>query len=211
MTRHAIRTRDRSNHVVGSAVRTTPRSKHLMIALACLALYLPSFISCFSPLQVRTCSRLNVFLAAAYDPSDMEDEINQRLKRARALLETTKAKLAAKESESEDPLPFFASKETPKTSNRDGIVKSRDEETGLITADGEKMAALSEEEEWEARSILRVFDGELDGTEDVYSMASEQLASRDVAASIWGLRRSLHIADYLKIFDKKNFFIGEDN
>ena len=143
----------------------------------------------------------------------MDEEIEERLSRARALLEKTKAKMeksSKKEEEESTPLPFFASKQKKK-SNRDGVIKSRDEKTGLVTADGEKMAALSEEEEWERKSLFEVFENEIDENEDVYSLASQQLATRDVAASIWDLRKSLQGSDYQRIFDKKNRFIGEDN
>jgi len=80
----------------------------------------------------------------------------------------------------------------------------------LVTADGEKMAKLSEEEPWEYRSLLDVFENERDVNEDVYSKASQQLAQRDVAASIYNLRKELKTEDYRKIFDKRNRFIGED-
>lgn len=149
----------------------------------------------------------------------MEDEINRGLNKAREILEKSKAKLAASQDNdnnnnnnrsssisSGEQLPFFA---TAKPS-RDGIVKWKDEETGLVTADGEKMAKLSEQEEWEERSLLEVFQNEMDENEDVYSMASEQLADRDVAASIFNLRKVLQTEDYRRIFDKKNRFIGDD-
>lgn len=142
-----------------------------------------------------------------------DDELNQTLERARQVLEKSKAKLASKDSpESEAPeaapLPFFASLAGLK---RDGVIKSRDEKTGLITADGEKLAKLSEAEVWENRSLLEVFDNDLDEDAAVYARATTGLADRDVAASIYGLRKQLMNEDYRQIFDKRNRFIGEDN
>lgn len=149
----------------------------------------------------------------------MDDDITRLQLKARQLLEKSKAKLASKgengakrangsssSNGAKEALPFFAT--AVKVRN---IIKSRNEETGLVTADGERMAALSEEEEWEARSLLEVFENEMDENEDVYSLASQQLASRDVAASIFDLRKSLQTDDYKKIFNKRNPFIGEDN
>jgi hypothetical protein len=109
------------------------------------------------------------------------------------------------------PLPFFASRQAPPpVDKRQRVIKTVDESTGLITTDGEKMAELSEEEEWEVRTLSEVFENEI-SDKDVYSAASQQLASRDVAASIWNLRKTLQSDDYKKIFDEKNRFIGEGN
>ncbi|KAL7572804.1 hypothetical protein ACA910_014661 [Epithemia clementina (nom. ined.)] len=127
--------------------------------------------------------------------------------------------------------PFFASMDTTTTAKsssttastataaplqdrrRQSVIKAVDQVTGLITADGEKMAALSEQEEWQLRSLLDVFETELvvnmDDTPLARSSASKQLAKRDVAASIWNLRRHLQTDDYRRIFDPKNRFIGE--
>jgi len=67
------------------------------------------------------------------------------------------------------------------------------------------MAALSETEDWEARSFGDIF---ADDTDD---LIDDGLASRDVAASIFNLRMRLNDADYRRVFDKRNRFIGEDN
>lgn len=150
--------------------------------------------------------------------NDVESQINQGLKRARQVLEKSKAKLAAQEEarmaangvDDKVNVPFFA-QTSKKAVSREGMVKSTNEKTGLITADGEKMAAISEEEDWEFRSLFEVFENEMSENEGVYSVASQQLAERDVAASVWNLRKQLQTADYQRIFDTKNRFIGEDN
>jgi hypothetical protein len=166
--------------------------------------------------------------------------LDRELQRARKLLEKSKAKLAARQQQQQQPgtsigaagscgspssafVPYFAAAAATTTTttgkkrvaSRDGIVKSRCEKTGQILADGERMAEISEQEEWEIRSIDQVFQNEEnDGRynkKDLFSLASQQLAERDVAASIWNLRQKMHTEDYQKIFDKKNHFIGEDS
>ncbi len=148
--------------------------------------------------------------------SNIDDDISAQLAKARALLEKAKAKVEIEESKQEqedsesesavvaesDTEVEVQAEETP-----DDKVKSRDEETGLITADGEVMAALSEEEDWEMRDLLQMFESEIKEDSDV----SKQLADRDVAASIFNLRMSMHNGDYRTIFNKRNRFIGEDN
>lgn len=170
-------------------------------------------------LRVCTPRSLLVSKSTIRAMGECEDEVDQSLQRAKELLDKAKAKMATKARASQAPtdsLPFFACLEIQHraiggSANRDTmIIKAKNEETGLVIADGEKMAEISEREEWERRGILDVFQNEIDEDEDVYSLASQQLASRDVAASIWNLRKSLQQEDYQKIFDKKNIFIGED-
>jgi hypothetical protein len=137
----------------------------------------------------------------------LEEEIHQGLQRARAILEKSKAKLAAREA-----LPFFAQPQEPPPVSRAGVVKAVHPVSGLIQADGEKMAAISEQEAWEFRSLVEVFnENEMTEEEDRYSLASQQLAKRDVAESIFQLRKELQTEDYRRIFDTNNRFIGEDN
>ena len=140
-----------------------------------------------------------------------EDEISRQLERARKVLAKSKAKLEATGDAEPDEIPFFAtSAKMDSATKRAKVTKKLDQETGLITADGEKMARLSEIEQWEMRSLLEVFESEIEGTEDVNSLASKQLAERDVAASIFNLRKQMKTEDYRRIFDTTNHFIGED-
>lgn len=163
-----------------------------------------AFVSSLDQRPARTCSPYELF--AVYGNND---DVERELQRARVILQKSKAKLAAKAESSEPAVPFFA--HAGKTAvSRDGVVKTKNEETGLVTADGERMAAISEEEDWEARSLSEVFQSEISEDQDVYSTASQQLAERDVVASIWGLRQRLQTEDYQRIFDKRNRFIGED-
>lgn len=142
------------------------------------------------------------------------DQIDQELAKARELLAAAKEQLSAMENGTENPestqtnnTPFFA--KLNRNDKRESVVKSKNDE-GLITVNGDKMAKLSEEESWEARRLGEVFENELDEDEDVYSLASKQLGERDVAASIWNLRKTMQTEDYKRIFDKNNRFIGED-
>jgi hypothetical protein len=146
-----------------------------------------------------------------------EDDIPVQLERARAVLAKSRKKLEARKSATAAPeeaqpqvdLPFFAAAVT--IDKRERIIKSRNAETGLITADGEKMARLSEEEPWEVRSLMEVFQNENADTDMLDTLSSKNLAERDVAASIFNLRKQMKVEDYRKIFDSRNFCIGEDN
>lgn len=149
---------------------------------------------------------------ASYDP---DAEVNRRLARAREVLAKSKAKMESKGTKTQEKttvaVPFYATKTAilnPR--RRERLSKAFNEQTGLVQADGDKMAALSEQEEWEYRSLLEVFRNEIKENGDVYSDTSQQLASRDVAASIWNLRKTMQTEDYQRIFDKRNWFIGED-
>lgn len=170
-----------------------------------------------------TCSVSVILQATTGSTYDPEEEVNRRLVRAKEVLKMSKAKLESRAiqatagGESKAPvgasgIPFFASKKaTVDPQRRQRVIKARDDKTGLVTADGEKMAAISEQEEWQVRSLFELFENEMGEAGDVYSPKSLQLADRDLVAGVWNLRKSMHTADYLKIFDKKNFFIGEDN
>lgn len=156
-----------------------------------------------------------------------EDDIDRELAKARILLIEAKKQIAAMDAgeeyvrpvevaaheETTTNVPFFAKLNDDNNSHapskREIVIKSRNED-GLITVNGEEMAKLSEEEMWTARPLDQVFENELNEDEDVYALATESLRQRDVAASIFNLRKSMQPQDYQKIFDKKNYFIGED-
>lgn len=161
-----------------------------------------------------------------------EDEVSRQLAKARELIDRTKQKMekkkdreeaeaAAKEADKkedekekegeEEALPFFATKgvdETEVAKRRDMVTKTKDEESGLIIADGEKMASLAEEEKWESRGLYDLFENEIE--EDKESIAAEKRASRDVAKAMMGLRMRMNKNDFDAIFDKKNRWIGEE-
>ena len=214
----------------------------VLIIIIMSACHVSSFVSTSSGVATRrrnkkssaTTPSPRLQLQSSGSDSSVNDEIDERLARAKDLLEKSKAKLSSSDISSSrnnnghqattggnnSSVPFFATRGQNGDNNNDGtnnenkreqVTKWKDDKTGLITTDGEKMAELSEQEQWESRSLLEVFNNEINENEDVYSLASQQLAERDVAASIFDLRKSLRQEDYKKIFDKRNFIIGEDN
>ena len=126
--------------------------------------------------------------------SEGNDEISIQLAKAKELLKEAKAKMSQQEETKEEDKKACVKAVESK-------IKSKDEETGLIMCDGDMMAALSEEEEWEKRSLLDVFESEIEDDE-----ITKQLASRDVTASIRSMRVKMHNEDYRRIFDKRNRF-----
>lgn len=145
--------------------------------------------------------------------SPMSDEdVQNQLAKARKLIETAKAKVAAHaamESNKEEKDTKRVRDAELETKKRKEVIKSKSEDTGLITTDGELMAALSEEEDWEVKSLMDVFESE--STRGRHDVVDDGLANRDVAASIFNLRLHMMDEDYRKIFNKRNRFIGEDN
>ena len=167
---------------------------------------MPQTTAAFSVLQTK--KHCSVKLCAVASP---DDEITKQVERAKKLIENTKAKIEAKEKEELEALnddkkapkkdvPFFASKKEPNKKKK--VTKTQNEE-GLITTDGEMMAQMSETEDWEVRSLLDVFENEIEESTD------DHFANRDVAASIYGLQRSMQLEDFRKIFNKRNPRIGE--
>ena len=166
------------------------------------------------------------------------DEVSRQLAKAKELIERTKQKMESKEKavaaaaaaavESEDDdtdeatstasaaaddedevvVPFFAVDPTAAEKRREMVTKTKDEESGLITTDGDKMASLADGEKWESRGLYDLFENEIE--EDEAAKAKEARASRDVARSMMNLKMIMNKQDFDFIFDKKNRFIGED-
>jgi len=211
---------------------TTPRQAHrssrsppcrtLLLTLALVASISNSasaFLAAPASTNLLAHGRIATASSAATSNEDVFDSLGL-VERARAVLEKSKAKLAEQEERAaasaaikttaapEKNTPFFAQRSV----SRDQVVKSKDDKTGLITADGEVMAAISEQEDWEMRSLSEVFENETDENGDdyrYYSAASQHIAERDLAASVWNMRKTLQTDDYFKIFDKRNRFIGD--
>jgi len=167
-----------------------------------LALFLNS-VSAFSP-AIPTQSRiLQPFTCTVSLRMSVDDDISRQLARSKIILEKAKAKVALEQS---GGASVKKEKEKSSVDKKTSVLKSKNEESGLSTFDGDLMASLSEEEDWELKGLFDVFDDETEETD-----VSKSLAKRDVAASILNLRISMHNDDYRKIFDTKNYFIGEDN
>ena len=185
--------------------KTTRRSSPFPIMLLFVAsksLTAPQSASAFCPIHVT--GRPSMSLAS----SSLDDDLSRQMERAREVLAQSKAKMEAIEQaevEGEDSkrnVPFFAVKDTPSPGGKKEKVTKSTNKQGLITTDGEKMAKLSESEEWETRPLGEVFRDERGVTEN-------PLADRDVAASIMNLRLKMQNADFKEIFDSRNRFIGE--
>jgi len=171
--------------------------------------------------------------APAPAPAAAEDEVSRQLSKAKELIERTKQKMESKEkaaaaaaaaaesdeddadqqtesttADEDEVLPFFAVDPTAAEKRREMVTKTKDEESGLITTDGDKMASLAEGETWESRGLYDLFENEIE--EDAETLAKEARASRDVARSMMNLKMIMNKADFDFIFDKKNRFIGEE-
>jgi hypothetical protein len=163
--------------------------------------------------------------------SSSPDNISLDVARARALLEKSKAKLLQREQgttavlEQPKPIPFFATRLNGSKKRRQDVITDVNE-AGLVRVNGAALAAWSEQEEWQSRSILEVFNEteqqEEEEVSDPFDLDSpRRLAAsrsgsrrrdapdRDVVAAIWNLRQSMRNEDFERIFDEKNRFIGE--
>lgn len=185
--------------------------KFSLYAIAMLQLLLmpQSALSFTSPPAISTPPSMQLHASSP----NIDDDISKQLERARQVLAKSKAKIEAKEKEElalleeEKPkadVPFFAAKDATvdKNKKKEKLTKNKNQETGLSTFDGDKMAELSEEEEWQVRPLQEVFENEAEEKDDPF-------ANRDVAASMYNLRTVLQTEDYKRIFDQRNRFIGE--
>jgi len=203
------------------------KSRHMnsltfLIAIVSL-IELPKTVTCFSacsPFIYNSISDNNLIRFSTSSSSKLaataskDDDVSRQLAKARELIEQSKAKMAAlKEEEEADESTKVVTEEVEMTidleSSREAekrmkVTKSTDDESGLITTDGDLMAMLSEAEDWEIRDMFDVFEDETEESE-----VSKQLAKRDVAASLYGLRISMQNEDYSKIFNKRDRWIGE--
>ena len=172
--------------------------------------------------------------APAPTPAAAEDEVSRQLAKVKDLIERTKQKMESKEKaaaaaaadqeeedddtdeatasaaadEDDEVVPFFAVDPTAAEKRRQMVTKTKDEESGLITTDGEKMASLADGEKWESRGLYDLFENEIE--EDEAAKAKEARASRDVARSMMNLKMIMNKEDFDFIFDKKNRWIGEE-
>jgi hypothetical protein len=156
-------------------------------------------------LRIPTCPKFAQTKTRLY--SNIDDDLSRQLEKAKELLAKAKAKVAEEEKKKEEDAATIVAEDLDKKEidKKTSVTKSIDD-NGLITTDGELMAALSEEEDWELKDLMDVFEDEI-----ADSKGTSTLADRDVAASIFNMRMNMHNEDYRKVFDKRNFFIGEDN
>lgn len=174
----------------------------------------------------RSCRRKRIAYSSRSTPLSMigfipsEEDIEKQLARAMELLEKGQAKLesaaaaAAEGSQEEEKMDkTLLDQETKRM-----MVTKIQKEDGLVVVDGEMMARYSEEEEWQLRPLMEVFeeDDSFQGDNNTYyglllasTNTTKKLAQRDEVASIRNLQTIMNRQDFQKIFDEKNYFIGE--
>lgn len=105
--------------------------------------------------------------------------------------------------EEKESIPFFAAAAVKnKSGKKDKVIKNKNED-GTFSTDGDLMAKLSEEEEWDLRPLLEVFKNEKEKGPQSLNV------DRDISQSMYNLRKVLQTEDFMKIFDKRNRFIGD--
>lgn len=143
-------------------------------------------------------------------------EITKQLERAKAALAGARAKMEAREQAEagivddegkekngkKESVPFFAMNAADENGKKEKVIKDKNED-GLFTTDGDLMAKLSEEEEWESRPLMGVFKNEREEEPDPIGI------NADIGQNMYNLRKSLQTEDFGKIFDKRNYFIGD--
>ena len=153
-----------------------------------------------------------------YDPA-----IAAQIRKARKLLRDAKQKMEIEEKQQQNadessttaPLPFFAQQSFTATAiDHTQKIKSKTK-SGDIIADGDTMTSLSNSEPWERRSLSDIgFESEARSDYDGNLIAADEdvkrkLAERDLAASIYNLRKVMQNEDFRRVFDARNRFIGE--
>lgn len=155
--------------------------------------------------SVRSCSKKSSAL-------QMSDDVDVQLAKAKELLAKAKAKIAEaniEENVKQSTTEVIEEVKKPSTavaSKKEQVLKS-ETESGLFTTDGDMMAELSEDEEWEMRSLLDVFEEEF--SNDDAERRSTDKKDRDIAMAMFNLRKQMINEDYQKIFDEKNWLIGD--
>ena len=156
-----------------------------------------------------------------YDPA-----VAAQIRKARKLLRDAKRKMETEEqqkrqsdtngSDNGASLPFFAQQQsfTSQAIDHTQKIKSKTK-SGEIIADGDTMTSLSNTEPWERRSLSDIgFESEARSDYDGNLVVDDEdgkrtLAERDLAASIYNLRKVMQNEDFRKVFDARNRFIGE--
>jgi|EP00533_Pseudo-nitzschia_delicatissima_P015543 hypothetical protein len=203
------------------------RSSTISCSRTCLALILAlshlllSPVSSFVQQQPQT-ARITKYSSTVScgmgsKSTEVNDEIAKQLERAKAALAVSRAKMEAKEQaeaglldddqeeegkSDDEAVPFFAMNADDENGKKEKVIKDK-KENGGFTTDGDLMAKLSEEEEWESRPLLEVFQNEREEKTEAMNI------DRDIGQSMYNLRKSLQTDDFMKIFDKRNRFIGE--
>ncbi|KAL7528893.1 hypothetical protein ACHAWF_002753, partial [Thalassiosira exigua] len=170
----------------------------------------------------------------AFDGEKYDPAVAAQIRKARRLLDDAKKKQRLKEEEAAEaaaaaaaadgsssergdapPLPFFAARSFTASAARSALKIKSKLDDGTIVADGEAMSSLSKSEPWESRSLGQMsFTREARTDYDGNAVEGEEIdgrvtADRDVARSIYNLRKKLQNEDFKKVFDSRNRFIGD--
>jgi hypothetical protein len=143
-----------------------------------------------------------VFFSSVSDMPDlpnMPDDVVQLFALTREVLAEADVLIQQEndlELETDDATPFFCASQPD--SDRDDA-----------SVDEIELTTLSEENDNSDMRALAEIATESTTTEKK-ALSPRQLSERNVAVSLFNLRRSLHNEDYQKIFDKRNYMIGED-
>ena len=139
-----------------------------------------------------------------------EEEIAKQLERANELLIKSQAKMDGKKQGS----AIIDSEESSLSGKRKMVTKNTTND-GLIIADGEMMAKLSENEKWEARPLMEVFEDQMnddlfieEGLFFASTNTTKKLAERDEVGSIRNLQVLMNMQEFKKIIDDMYYFIG---
>jgi len=179
------------------------KSKSFYAGLAMISCLLPSS-DAFVPMSSTT----NTFIVqksplhTTLRMSSTDDDVSVQLAKAKELLAKAKAKLEEGEVKEKKDKKSSSSRD----SKKEKVLKSTTD-SGSFTTDGDMMAELSEEEEWEMRSLLDVFEEEFPN-EDSERRATDK-KDRDIAMAMFNLRKRMFNDDYKKIFNSKDWRIGE--
>ena len=166
------------------------------------------------------------------DLENYDAAVAAQIRKARKLLKDAKKKMdpppssttneqqqqTDEDTASSSSLPFFAQQQqtsfTTKAITAAQKIKSKTP-SGSIIADGAAMTSLSNSEPWELRSLSQIgFESEARSDYDgniveVDSGSTSSLADKDVAMSIYNLRKTLQNEDFKSVFNSRNRFIGE--
>jgi hypothetical protein len=164
------------------------------------------------------------------DLENYDAAVAAQIRKARKLLKDAKKKMdpppsiteqqQTDDDKSSSSLPFFAQQQqqsfTSKAITNAQKIKSKTP-SGSIIADGAAMTSLSNSEPWELRSLSQIgfesearsdYDGNIVEV-DTNSSSTSSLADKDVAMSIYNLRKTLQNEDFKSVFNSRNRFIGE--
>ncbi|KAL3789277.1 hypothetical protein HJC23_000343 [Cyclotella cryptica] len=151
---------------------------------------------------------------------DAKKKIKNKQKQQQQITETINGSNTTVASQNESPLPFFATRSATTLATQNSQKIKSKTSSGII-ADGETMSLLSKSEPWELRPLSQMFQKEprsdFDGNvvEEINGKkgGSSALAEKDLAMSIFALRKMLQNEDFKRVEGRiiRNNFSIENN